>query len=75
MRFNFKCNKCRRVFEKIVLASQKVVVCPYCGKQAKRQFHACTNIHVPACFHTSRSDIFSDTEWQDLKKNPNIERA
>jgi len=75
VRFNFKCNKCRRIFEKIVPANQKSIACPYCGKKASRQFHACVNIHIPSYFHTSKSDIFSDTEWRDLKKNPDIERA
>lgn len=75
MIFSFICKKCRRIFEKDIPVNQKVIVCPYCGKQAHRQFHACTNIYIPSYFHTSRSDIFSDTEWQDLKKNPDIERA
>jgi len=50
-------------------------LCPLCGSKAYRQFHACTNIYTPSYFHTSRSDIFDEGEWQDLKKNPDIERA
>jgi len=75
MRFNFKCNKCKRIFESYASPHETTKPCPECGSEAVRQFHACSNIHVPSYFHTSKSDIFSDTEWQDLKKNPNIERA
>jgi len=49
--------------------------CPYCGKPAIKKFHATTNVHIPAYFHTCRSDIFTHEEWQDLKKDPNVERA
>jgi len=75
MRFNFICKKCRRVFEKNVPARQKSISCPYCKSKAKKMFHATTNFYIPPYFHTSRSDIFSDSEWKDLKRNPNIERA
>jgi len=75
MRFNFKCDKCNSVFEQVASPNDKMKSCPFCGSQAKRQFHACKNIYIPSYFHTTKSDIFSDTEWQDLKKNPNIERA
>jgi len=75
MIFNFKCNKCDSVFEQVASPSDKMRLCPFCGDKAIRQFHACTNIYVPSYFHTSRSDIFTDQEWQDLKKNPDIERA
>lgn len=75
MRFNFKCLKCGNIFEESVSPLETVKLCPKCGKYAQRQFHACTNMYIPSYFHTSKSDIFSDTEWADLKKNPNIERA
>lgn len=75
MILDFKCNKCRRIFEKNVPTKQKSIRCLYCKGKAKKMFHATSNIHIPAYFHTSRSDIFSDKEWQDLKKDPNIERA
>ena len=73
MIFEFKCLKCKSVFEDNT--SEKYRVCPKCASIAKRQFHACTNIHIPSYWHTSRSDVFTDQEWQDLKKDPNVERA
>ena len=75
MRFRFKCNKCSYVFKQDATSTNRMKLCPLCGSKAYRQFHACTNIYVPSYFHTSRSDIFDEGEWQDLKKNPDIERA
>ena len=76
MIFNFKCVECKKVFEMYANpADDTIKQCPHCGGNAIRQFHACTNIYVPSYFHTSRSDIFTDKEWQDLKRNPDIERA
>ena len=75
MIFDFICKKCRRVFEKNVPAKQKSISCPYCKRKAKKMFQATTNFYIPSYFHTSRSDIFDEGEWQDLKKNPDIERA
>ena len=75
MRFYYKCEKCKKIFEEIARPDEKLKACPCCGATSARQFHACTNIYVPGYFHTSRSDIFTDKEWQDLKKDPNIERA
>ena len=75
MRFSFKCDKCNSVFEQVASPTNRMKLCPFCGSKAYRQFHACTNIYTPSYFHTSRSDIFDEGEWQDLKKNPDIERA
>jgi putative FmdB family regulatory protein len=75
MIFDFKCINCNHIFEKNISSDEQFILCPKCGRYAKKQFHACTNIYIPSYYHTSRSDIFSDTEWQDLKKDPNIERA
>jgi len=74
MKFTFKCLKCKKIFEGNVSSEAMTKLCPFCGSEAEKQFHACTNIYVPSYFHTSRSDIFSDTEWQNLKKNPDIKR-
>ena len=49
--------------------------CPKCNGDGIRQFHATSNVFIPAYFHTSKSDIFTHEEWQALKKNPDIERA
>lgn len=74
MIFEYICSKCGYRFE--AFANHKTLVsCPKCGAVAERQFHATTNIHIPSYFHTSRSDIFTDKEWEDLKKDPNVERA
>ena len=80
MTFEFKCEECKKLFEvsisvEIAKLYPGYPECPECGGRTKKQFHACTNIYVPSYFHTSRSDIFDDKEWQDLKKNPDIERA
>lgn len=75
MIFEFKCKKCNNVFEQNATSNDAYWTCPRCGGYAKRMFSATPNIFIPAYFHTSRSDIFSDTEWQDLKKDPNVERA
>lgn len=75
MIYSFKCLACKNNFEKVASFNDEFIMCPKCGKYAQRQFHACTNMYIPSYFHTSKSDIFSDTEWADLKKNPNIERA
>ena len=74
MIFDYQCLECDTVFEKITDSVTEFVDCK-CGGKAVKVFHATTNFHVPSYFHTSKSDIFSDTEWADLKKNPNIERA
>lgn len=71
----FKCIKCGNVFEKNKSSDIEFTLCPKCGRFAKKQFHACVNIHIPSYFHTSRSDVFTDQEWADLKKDPNVERA
>jgi len=73
MIFEYKCSFCEKIFDDN--SGKPMINCPTCGAPATRQFHACTNIYIPSYFHTSKSDIFSDTEWQDLKKNPDIERA
>ncbi len=74
MIFQFECKVCKKVFEKSVSSGIEFTLCD-CGKYAKKQFHACSNIRIPSYFHTNRSDIFTDKEWQDLKKDPNTERA
>ncbi len=74
MIFDYKCLECDYKFE-AVPPKNKEVVCPKCGKPTERLFKATTNFHIPSYFHTSKSDIFSYEEWQDLKKNPDIERA
>jgi len=63
------------LFEKTASGNAEYTICPKCGKYAQKQFHATSNFHIPAHFHTSRSDIFTYEEWQDLKKDPNVERA
>ena len=75
MRFDFKCLKCKKIFESYASTNEMTKLCPYCGVVAIRQFHSCTNIYVPSYFHTNKSDIFTDKEWQDLKRDPNIERS
>lgn len=75
MRHYYKCEKCKKVFEELARPNETLKICPCCGATSKKQFQACTNIYIPSYFHTSKSDIFSDTEWQDLKRNPDIERA
>lgn len=78
MIFDFRCLCCGFEFESNNFknfAEETYTVCPKCGKYAQKQFHACVNMYVPSYFHTSKSDIFTDTEWADLKKDPNIERA
>lgn len=69
MILEYKCSSCKNTFE------SNNPTCPKCGNIAKKQFHATSNVFIPAYFHTSRSDIFTDKEWQDLKKDPNVERA
>ena len=79
MIFEFEClnEDCGNKFEENISFSKyyvKYVKCPKCGRHAIKKFHATTNMFVPSYFHTSRSDIFSDSEWQELKKDPNVER-
>ena len=73
--YDFKCTKCRHEFELNVSYDKKYTHCPECGRNSERVFHATSNVHIPAHFHTSRSDIFSDAEWKALKKDPNVQRA
>ncbi len=74
--FDFKCELCGELFERKVNHWGVIATnCFRCGAMAYKQFHATSNLFVPSYFHTNRSDIFSDTEWQALKKDPNIERA
>ncbi len=77
MIFEFEClnENCGNKFEENISFDKYYVKCPKCGRYAIRKFHATTNMFVPSYFHTSRSDIFTDSEWQELKKDPNIERA
>jgi len=75
MIFDFLCKKCGKTKEKNVSAKMVIDTCEFCGGISEKQFHACSNIHIPSYFHTSKSDIFTDTEWAALKKDPNIERA
>lgn len=83
MIYEFKCTKCGKVFERnmtsdsVLFDSENMKDFTFCscGSAAEKQFHATSNVFIPAYFHTSKSDIFTDKEWQDLKKNPNIERA
>lgn len=74
MIFEFRCSKCNFIFEDNV-SSDTLVLCPKCESICERQFHATTNFHIPSYWHTSRSDVFTDKEWADLKKDPNVERA
>ena len=76
MIFEFECqNKdCGNKFEENISFGKYYVKCPKCGRYAIKKFHATANVFVPSYFHTCRSDIFSDTEWQALKKDPNVER-
>jgi hypothetical protein len=75
MIFTFKCNNCDNKFEKNVGFGVEFVMCPNCKRYADKQFHACTNVLIPSYFHTNKSDIFTDTEWRDLKNNPDISRV
>jgi putative FmdB family regulatory protein len=75
MIYYYRCEKCKTLFEEASRLGETLKACPCCGATATREFHACTNIYVPSYFHTSRSDIFTDKEWQELKKDPNVERA
>ena len=77
MIFEFEClNKdCGNKFEENISSGEYYVKCPKCGRYAIKKFHATVNMFVPSYFHTSRSDIFTDSEWQELKKDPNVERA
>lgn len=74
MIFDFICKDCG-IFEANRVSGTDFIDCPKCGKPAARTFHATTNFHIPSYFHTSKSDIFTHEEWQDLKKDPNVERA
>jgi protein-arginine kinase activator protein McsA len=69
---NFKCLKCKQTFEKV--STNKYEPCPYCYSITEKQFRATSNLFVPGWFHQVRSDIFSDKEWEDLRKDPNTER-
>lgn len=73
MILEYKCLNCSYIFEDIT--KEEYILCPKCGKYAQKQFHATVNMFVPSYFHTSKSDIFTDREWADLKKDPNTERA
>jgi len=73
MIYEYKC-KCGNRFE-ATASIDKDVVCHACGEIAERQFHATKDVFIPSYFHTSKSDIYTYEEWQDLKKNPDIERA
>lgn len=77
MIFEFEClnENCKNKFEENISFGKYYVKCPECGRYAIKKFHATANMFVPSYFHTSRSDIFSDSEWQELKKDPNVERA
>jgi len=72
--FDYTCKDCG-TFEAYKSMDTEFIECPLCSKPAEKQFHATTNFHIPSYFHTCRSDIFTHEEWQDLKKDPNIERA
>lgn len=74
MILDFKCDNCDRTTEQEIY-NGRIPKCPNCGGRLKKLFYATSNVHIPAYFHTSKSDIFTDTEWADLKKNPNIERS
>ena len=74
MIFQYKCLECNKEFDKVTDSVTEYVDCS-CGAKAIKVFHATTNFHIPSYFHTSKSDIFTDTEWAELKKNPDIERA
>lgn len=75
MIFDFKCKMCGKVFEETAGIKNNSAICPDCKGRAVKIFSATTNFHIPPYFRTSRSDIFSDSEWAALKKDPNIERA
>lgn len=77
MIYDFQCLNCNHKFEKSMSSkdTELYIICPKCGKYAEKQFKATSNMFVPSYFHTAKSDIFTDTEWADLKKDPNIERA
>jgi len=75
MIFKYKCDKCNNIFEANVSPIDVVIKCPACNSKATRIFEATRNFHIPSYFHTNKSDIFSYEEWQELKKDPNVERA
>jgi putative FmdB family regulatory protein len=74
--YQFLCQDCGHSFEAVSSWQDDFCVCPKCNGTAKKQFNA-SNIftYIPSWWHTNKSDIFSDTEWAELKKDPNAERA
>ena len=78
MIYDFKCidRDCGFVFEEVVRNFKtNVTECPKSGEIAGKEFCATSNIFIPPYFMTMKSDIFDSKDWENLKKNPNIERA
>jgi len=75
MIYEFKCG-CGCSFDVVLRQQSDFYICPVCGSKAEKQFNASNiSVFIPSCFHTNKSDIFTDTEWAELKKDPNVERA
>jgi len=76
MIYTFKCKDCDCDFDEVSSVSNDFHACPRCGGIANKVFNA-SNIfmYIPSWWHTNKSDIFTDTEWAELKKDPNVERA
>jgi putative FmdB family regulatory protein len=76
MIYEFLCQDCGHTFEAVSSWHDDFTNCPKCNGIAKKQFNASNiSVFIPPYFHTNKSDIFTDTEWAELKKDPNVERA